>query len=454
MIMEGDLKLDFDFLGSDPFSGVDPDASKWEMLIDQIVQGNVIPVIGDDILMEEDLRKRIIDRLSNLNGITSNPTTFSELVYDEKFKNRDNIYFLLSRFCTDNADKLKPSKLLERLLRIRYFPFVITTSFFPVVENAMKEIWVGRKVKTMVFSNNPATTRERDEGDIGNEGDLSFPTVYYMFGKACDSAHRYVVTDTDMLAFCSAWLSSESRPPVLSSVLKDKYLLVIGNSYPDWLFRFIWYSMNLTDNTRDPFSRMQGMMVNEKLDDSLIQFLNRIDTFTQKDPKHVVDTIEAKLKQKSQETEKQRFDKPAKGCDVFISYSRSDSIVAEALYNALKDRGLNVWYDKAKLKIGSDWLEQIEQSIETARLFVPILSNNIEKERQVFHVYRQEWNIADKRSGGFGRRYIMPLASSDLDFYSADIPKSFKAANAGYYDEKCIDLGTFADEVLDVINGL
>lgn len=40
MIMEGDLKLDFDFLGSDPFSGVDPDASKWEMLIDQSLDEN------------------------------------------------------------------------------------------------------------------------------------------------------------------------------------------------------------------------------------------------------------------------------------------------------------------------------------------------------------------------------------------------------------------------------
>ena len=452
-----DTSLDFSIPGLDDIVPVqiDPNAAKWETLIDQIIEGNVIPVIGSDILMDGiNIEQYLIDLLAKNCCITSRPTNFSELLYDEKFKNRENIYFWLSSFCANNATKLRPSSLLKRILSIKQFPFVITTSFLPIVEVAMSEIWKDRKVKTMVFSNNPATTRLKGVGDIGKESDISTPTVYYMFGKACNSAHRFVVTDTDMLCFCSAWLSNESRPPVLSNVLKDKYLLVLGNNYPDWLFRFIWYSMNLTENSVSPFSKTQGMMVNDKADDNLIKFLNRLDTFTQKDPLFVVDKIEHKLKEREQEIEAHRFDKPQKDCDVFISYSRLDYKAAEALYESLTSKGLNVWYDKMKLKSGSDWMDEIEKAIDTSRLFIPILTDNTLNDGNDYHVYRKEWKIADRRAEGYGRRYILPLASSAVDFYKADFPKSFLSANASFFDDIAPNFDAFAASVLEIINSL
>ena len=452
-----DTQLDFNLPGLDDIVNVniDPNAAKWERLIDQIVEGNVIPVIGSDILMDGiNIEQYLIDLLAKNYNIDSKPTNFSELLYDEKYKNHDNIYCWLNSFCENNRTRLKPSSLLKRILSIKQFPFVITTSFFPIVEEAMKEIWGERKVKSMVFSNNPATTMLKDVGDIGSDSDISTPTVYYMFGKACNSAHRFVVTDTDMLCFCSSWLSSQTRPPVLSNVLKDKYLLVLGNNYPDWLFRFIWYSMNLTDNAASPFSKTQGMMVNDKAEDNLVKFLNRLDTFTQKDPLFVVDTIERKLKEREQEIEAHRFDKPQKFCDVFISYSRTDSRIAERLYDSLTRKGLSVWYDKKKLKSGSDWIAEIEQAIESSRLFIPILSDNIFKEVNDFHVYRKEWKIADRRAEGFSRRYIIPLASSTVDFYKSDLPKSFTRANASFFDDSCPDLDTFSQGILEIINSL
>ena len=446
-----DFSIDFTLPGIE----IDPNASKWETLIDQIVEGNVIPVIGSDILMDgKNIEQNVIDYLANNCGITSKPTNFSELLYDDKYKNRENIYCWLSSFCSKNMAKLKPSTLLKRILSIRQFPFVITTSFFPVVENAMSEVWGDRKVKTMVFSNNPSTTRLKGVGDIGSESDISSPTVYYMFGKACNSAHRFVVTDTDMLCFCSSWLSNEGRPPILSNVLKDKYLLVLGNNYPDWLFRFIWYSMNLTDNASSPFSKTQGMMVNDKADDNLVRFLNRLDTSTQKEPLFVVDTIERKLKEREQEIEAHRFDKPQKDCDVFISYSRSDSRIADSLYDTLSKKGLSVWYDKMKLKSGSDWMDEIEKAIGSSRLFIPILTDNVLNEGNVFHVYRKEWKIADRRAEGFNRRYIIPLASSGLNFYEVDFPKSFLAANAAFFDDSFPEFDDFAKSILEIINSL
>ncbi len=432
----------------------DPDTAKWEMLIDQIVEGNVIPVIGSSILSNNNLEQYLIDGLAKQCGITSRPTNFSELVYDPAFGNREIIYSWLNKVWEKQlSHNVVPSPLLKRILSIRQFPFVITTSFFPIVEQAMQEVWGERTVKVMCFSNNPATTMLGGVGDIKNANDISAPTVYYMFGKVCNSAHRFVVTDTDMLAFCSSWLSTERRPPVLSSVLKDKYLLVLGAGYPDWLFRFIWYSMNLTENTRDPFSKTQGMMVDDKAEDSLIRFLNRLDTFTQKDPLFVINTIEEKLAERK---ENPQIEKPRKGCDVFISYSRNDSALAEMLYHTLSSKGLSVWYDRGPdgLAVGADWIGEIEQAIRTSRVFVPLLTSTLEKEKNDYHMYLKEWSIANRRAEGFRREFILPIAAEGVDMYDDFFPRAFRVANAGFFNERQPDFTAFAEAVLAIINKL
>lgn len=433
---------------------IDPDAAKWETLIEQIIAGNVIPVIGPEILVDNcNVHNLVIDAIARQRGITSKPASFSQLIYDEHFSkhDRENIYSWLHQICSTN--RLAPSGLLKRLLSIKYFPFVITTSFFPTVEYAMKEIWEGRSVKTMVFSNNPATTLQAGVGDLRSEEDASSPTVYYMFGKHCQSAHRFVVTDTDMLCFCKSWLSNDTRPKVLSNVLRKKYLLVLGNNYSDWLFRFIWFSMNQNDDIASPFTSVQGMMVNNDPDEGLIAFLNRLQTFTQSDPEAVIDTIERKLEAKKQEIEAHRFDHPKVGCDVFISYSRTDQKVADRLYEVLTARGLNVWYDKFKLKSGADWMAQIERAIESSKFFVPVFSENVLNEGNSYHVYRKEWKIAAELADGYERSFIIPLAEKGFDFYNSDLSKMMKRHNAFFYEEN-MDLDAFADEMMDYINNL
>jgi hypothetical protein len=124
------------------------------------------------------------------------------------------------------------------------------------------------------------------------------------------------------------------------------------------------------------------------------------------------------------------------------------------LYEALTRKGLNVWYDKMKLKSGSDWMVEIEKAIDTSRLFIPILTDNTIEEGNDFHLYRKEWKIADRRAEGYSRRYIIPLAASGVDFYKSDFPKSFLSANASFFDDASINFEGFAKSVLDIINSL
>lgn len=403
------------------------DEALWDKLIQQIIDGNVIPVIGADLLIDNslDLHKLIINGIDKILGINKQPESFSELIYTTeykaKFNNPNQIYYHVNEIFAQR--RFPASERLRRLLSIKQFPFVITTSFTPVVEQAMQSIWKD-ELKVLKYSNNPS-----GNDDIKDGTDMRKPTIYYMFGKVGSGVNRYVLTDTDLMAFVSSWLS-HNRPANLCSELKNKYLLMLGNTYSDWLFRFIWYSM------RENSSWENGMFVYDKLDVSLINFLERTNTFTKQNTSNVIDQILVRLNKKIKETETTKFNKPQENLDVFISYSRSDSHIAERLYNALTSQGKRVWYDKYNLTDGGLFMDEIKKAIRTTKYFVPILTTNIEKERKESHVYRNEWDIAIDIAISMGRTYIIPFADRNFDFYRSAIPERLQQHNAIFYSEE------------------
>ena len=425
---------------------------KWTILTDQIMAGNVIPVIGQNILIDNEvnLYQTLIDSIAKLCQIETHPQTFSQLVYDDKFiqkfKNRDNIYGILNNIF--QLKKFEPSRTLKRLLSIKQFPFVITTTFDPIVENTMREVWKERNVKVLAFSNNPATTNVPNKGDIAKKSDIYNPTLYYMFGKVDKNPHRFVVTDHDMLSFCKSWLTEGFRPKVLSEVISNKYLLVLGGNYSDWLFRFIWYSMKISLE-----SNPSGMMVDNDVEDSLIDFLNRTNTFIQKDPEKVIVEIEHRLSERMEDFNRTKFDHPRMNTDVFISYSRSNKEIAKTLYETLTAKGLNVWYDMKNLSTGADFMEQIQDAIKTTKYFVALLSNHISEEVNDYHVYRKEWDYAIEQAIGLGREFILPVCEENFDMYNPNIklPNRLKSHNAFFYKPD-MDFSEIADDIMNKVN--
>lgn len=422
-----------DMFGTSVFES-NNDEPLWDKLIQQIIDGNVIPVIGADLLIDNssNLHKLIIDFLAKGFHVTSNPNSFSELVYDPdyaKANKKDNVYYQVNKVF--GSKRFTPSQRLQRLLSIRQFPFVITTSFTPVVEQAMQGIWKD-ELKIMRFNNNPS-----ENDDIKNGTDLRKPTIYYMFGKVGEGAHKYVLTDTDMLDYVSSWLSNDNRarPKNLCSELKEKYLLMLGNNYSNWLFRFIWYSMRKPDLGH-------GMLAYDTLDDSLLNFLERAETFTKQNTSDVIDQIITRLERKLAENEETKFNKPEENMDVFISYSRSNSEIAEKLYETLTAQGKRVWFDRNNLTDGGNFMDEIRKAIRTAKYFVPILSESITREKGESHVYRNEWDQAIEVAISMGRTYIIPLAEEGFDFYRAAIPEKMQQHNAIFFSK---------DEGMDVV---
>ena len=429
-----------DFTFSD--DALDGKEDKWNELISQIEKGNVIPVIGPDLLTElrngQNYHLRLINKLSQWADVKSNPQNFSQLVYDGNFLsklnkshlNKDAIYRLL-----DQLGKVveSPHPLLQRLLGTKRFPFVITTSFTPVVENCMRSIW--GDVRVLQFNNDSQRSMQIGFGDIQNEKEMGQPTVFYMFGKVSTEPHRYVVTDLDMMEFCRTWLTGMGVPRNLAECLRKRYLLFLGGSYSDWLFRFIWFSMRHSVNEIHKSSMFVVPNSSANSEDSFENFLERLETFTQHDPEYVIEQIEQRLIKLDAEKNATNH-KDSAGTDVFLSYSRSDSDAASFLCEELQRRGVNVWFDRNMIGEAAKWRQVITTGIHQTKLFVPLLTNNISQEYLDPHEYRTEWEEAaniSKRLGG--RAFIIPVAEFGFDFYDSltNLPPQFQELNATWY---------------------
>lgn len=420
------------------------DEKCWDELVEQIWAGNVIPVIGDSFVVDNTtIVHELLEYLADEKGLKHTPKTFSELYYDEDFaRYRSDIYEEVTSLIRENQEGFHPTTILEKFLSIEQFPFVITTSVDYTVEETMKKIWSkrGRKVRSLVFCNNPG-----ENNDIQDIRDIQEPTVYYMFGKANNNReHSFVLTEEDMLSFCQAWLS-ESHPRVLSSVIGSKYLLFLGVNYPDWLIRFMWYSMR--SNLRD-----SGMLVdNRELESSLVEFFHRVSIRTQNTPSLVVNEIMTRLAEKKEEFNAKRFDYVPEKADFFISYSRRDSAHAELLYNALTAQGYNVWYDKKDIAVGRDWEPAIRRGIRTARRFIALLSENTIKESNEHHVYHTEWDIAlAKRMNDMSFVIPVHLGSLDLNASGPRIPDDLKHIHAEIWD-KNKDIEEIASRLMNLL---
>lgn len=426
------------FIISTPSAG----EKQWNVLFEQIVKGNVIPVIGPDLIRIEDKSSRqfLIDALGQFCGIgDSLMTSFSQLLYDNRYKNSDlnkngDIYSTLDSIIGNNPsyfDNEEANSLLLEILKIPYFKFVITTAFDPIVENMMRKVH-GNNLRILNFCNNPARN-----DDLQNGAGTRTPTLYYIFGKVNYKENSYVVTEEDLLRFSQTWLrptdsGNRAKPSVISNLLANRYMLVLGHDYKDWLFRFFWYALK-NEGFGDKDS---GMLALKKEDADLIGFLNRANTFAHVEPN--IETLVRKIQDGVAKYEKEHHISadalpPSEGTDIFISYSRGDSVIVDRIQTRLKAKGLNVWYDRDSLEKGKDFMQQIEYAIRNSTFFVPVLTPTILEQANEEHPYRKEWLYAvDHIQNIGGISYCFPffLQGFNIDDMRCDIPKDLKRHDA------------------------
>lgn len=421
----------------------------WNTLLDLIEKGHVVPIIGEELLKEDmyadrTLYTELVEGLAKQCGITEEGMTFSRLVYHNNFKSKvrssHGIYSILSEILERSS--LKVPEILKKLLSIRKFTLVLTTTFDPIVENAMKELWSAESVRVLNFCNDPASN-----DDITDEVAESRPTVYYVFGKAQSKRESFVVTEEDLLTFSRSWLMEGYHPKRLSNVLSGKYLLILGCNYPNWLFRFFWLSMKQNIKTKNP-----GMLADSKADQGIIDFLNRSEAFVQKDVYRFIIELVERWEKRVKNTAL-----PPTYVDVFISYPHEDFEYALQIKAALEEQGVTVWMDKKQLKWTEDFRSKIKGAIEKARIFLPVLSKTIMASVNLHdpnRYFRVEWSYAVETARyRTGLDFIAPVCVGGFDMHDgkACIPDFIKRNHAvPFWNE--MDFKQYVGQIVEKLN--
>lgn len=76
---------------------------------------------------------------------------------------------------------------------------------------------------------------------------------------------------------------------------------------------------------------------------------------------------------------------------VFISHDHDDADFAELLKLKLEREGINSWIDSERLKIGQDWREEIDHSIENSSAVIVIMTPEARKSEYVTYEWAFAW---------------------------------------------------------------
>ena len=111
---------------------------------------------------------------------------------------------------------------------------------------------------------------------------------------------------------------------------------------------------------------------------------------------------------------------------VFLSYASEDGDAAKRICDALRNAGIEVWFDQSELRGGDTWDHKIRQQIRDCALFVPIISAHTQRRPEGY--FRLEWKLAVDRSHLIAteKAFLVPVVVDGIAEPEALVPPSFR----------------------------
>jgi eukaryotic-like serine/threonine-protein kinase len=111
---------------------------------------------------------------------------------------------------------------------------------------------------------------------------------------------------------------------------------------------------------------------------------------------------------------------------IFLSYASQDAEAARRIADALRQGGLEVWFDQSELRGGEAWDASIRRQIKNCRLFLPVISTNTEGREEGY--FRREWNLAVGRTLDMAddTPFLVPVVIDTTRDADARVPEKFR----------------------------
>jgi hypothetical protein len=424
-----------------PLATLDDDA--WDDLLNFIEERRVIPIIGPELLqVDTDAGPRLLyewvaEKLAIKLGVDTSrlprPFTLNDVVcwFLSSRGRREEAYTRLRSIFRDA--NFAPPLALRQLAQIKDFDLFVTTTFDPLLEQAINAERFGGAQSTEVIAYAPNRV-----ADLPAEREkLTRPVIYHLLGRLSASP-TYVISDEDTLEFICALQSEHLTPERLFHELEHNHLLFIGSSFTNWLAR-LFLRMAKRHRLSDPRDVGEVLADNHSVSDArLMNFLQQVSVRTRVysgagkfvDELHrrwtarrgPADIIELSVPQRFLPPERDMPDNA-----VFISYAREDLPSVQRLKAGLDAAGVRTWFDLDRLEGGDDYDRKIQRNIARCSYFIPVISATTQRRLEGY--FRREWSYAIDRSRNIadGALFILPVCIDDTLAAAAHVPEKFKA---------------------------
>jgi hypothetical protein len=409
-------------------------AAQLDQIVDLVAHGNVVPIVGDDLLAIETpggprpVTQVVAERLaaslalSAMPGATLSDVAAAYLATGPKAK-MQRVRAELGAIIKADAATWQPAAALCDLAAINAFTLLLSTGLDPLLEMALR---FARGVEPAVS----AFTVDSKEKDLPAGWRSAPVTVYHLFGSASSPGTNFVVTEEDTLEGLLALKEYSPNLVELTDVLRKSHLLLLGCQYPDWLGRLF---LRIARGRRLGATRDETelMTADAPAETPLVRFLERFSAGTEILPVtagELVAALAAVWRTKRPAPAAIETGTPPQS--IFVSYANDDAAVARALSEALRSRGLDVWLDKGEtpdaLKPGDSFDRRIREQIDRCEVFVPVLSRRAAG--RVEGYFRTEWGIAIQRQARIAEEvpFLVPVRIDDVAYGESGIPQALR----------------------------
>ena len=99
---------------------------------------------------------------------------------------------------------------------------------------------------------------------------------------------------------------------------------------------------------------------------------------------------------------------------IFLCYAQEDNEIAKRIYQDLRRRSIEVWYDKESLLPGQTWKNEIKKAIRNSRYFLALFSSNsVNKRGYVQKELKEALDVLDEFPSS--EVFIIPIRLDDCE---------------------------------------
>lgn len=414
-----------------------------EEFVEKSVKGDYILIIGSEVILKQGaiektgnssiyIAKEFTSFLKNQNLLARSYDNLCEIpLKREEIHIRLNDW--LNKYMQYREEEI--SDELKELIYTRCFKIVMTTTIDGYLEALMENVWGKENLNIVnIWDQNSLLKFAQElEESSSKKQQIKNATLVYVFGKAQSKELMCVATEEDAIETISKWIKCINSIQTIIDIISTKNFLALGCKLENWHFRFFWHMMKPigTKYKKGDAIAISSFNSGRDSDNALKYYLqNRQYIYTRPDIRKFINECA-----KSFSLSENRFNSTIRDLikslrkpnEIFISYAHEDFALARHIFVRLCEEEFSVWIDNKDLHIGDDYKSEIQASINSCSIFMPILTSavaaRLDKPTEWNFLVNEEWEFYRERLNINGKRNAIPICA--LKSHGYNMKKSY-----------------------------